>query len=214
MREIYILSILLCFFSAGVYSQEQRPETTRKTAVVKTPQEATIVVDFLDLPGRENEKSSWEVSYELRIIDEKSFVEAANAGKLKQMAIDEEKSGDFIAKNSFKKMNLSQAENRQVILKIPLDEKTRGKLKSAQKLGQVFLFYSSALIFDGRLKKNIIIPLSWIWRYEVYPDARFGMELKIEESMSDDGYSYSRKTFLPEKLPKGYFVIGSPSSKH
>jgi hypothetical protein len=213
VKGICILLTLLCLLSSAVYSQKRRLQIIKKAAAVTVPKEATIVVNFLDLPGKENEKSSWEVSYELRIIDEKSYLEAVKMGKLKQMSLDEEKSGDFIAKSSFRKINLSQAGNRQVILKIPFDEKMQEKLKATQKLKQVFLFYSSAIVFDGKLKKNIIIPLSWIWRYEIYPDAKFGMELKIEENTSEDGYSYSRKTFLPEKLPKGYFVTGSPSTK-
>ncbi|CAN5772837.1 hypothetical protein BH20ACI4_BH20ACI4_19740 [soil metagenome] len=212
MKKICGLLVLLHFLTA-VASSQTRPPETNKTTVTETPQEATVVVNLLDLPGRNNEKSSWEFSYELRIIDQKLFSEAAKNGKLKQMAIDEEKSGDLIGKNSFRKENLSQPENRRVVLKMPLDNATREKLKAAQKLKHIFLFYGTALVFDGKLKKNIVVPLSWIWRSEVYPDAKFGIEFKIEESSSDEGYSYSRTTAVPEKLPKNFYVTGSPTSK-
>jgi len=212
MKKTCILVTLLCLFSICSYSQKRSQSITKRNIPAIISKEATIVLNFLDLPGRANEKSSWEVSYELRIIDRKSSIEAAKAGKLKQMSIQEEKVGDFIAKGSFRKENISQATNRKVVLKIPLDEKIREKLKNAQKLRQSFLFYGLAIVFDGKLKKNIFVPLSWVWQYEVYPDAKFGMDFKIEQDTSEGGYSYSRTTFLPEKLPKGYFVTSSPSN--
>ncbi|MGI8668226.1 MAG: hypothetical protein ACR2J3_00065 [Aridibacter sp.] len=213
MKKIYILFTLFWLCSSVAHSQERRTEITKKDVVAEVPKEATIVINFLGLPGKDNLKSNWEVSYELRIIDRKSETEAVKAGRLKYMSSEEEKIGDFILKNSFRKTNLSQTENRQVVLKIPLDEKIRAKLKNAQELKQTFLFYGSALVFDAKLKKNIIIPLSWIWRYELYPEANFGMEFKIEENSGDSDYTYMRNTFVPEKLPEAYFTIGSPSTK-
>ncbi len=212
MKKIYILLILTCLPFSAVFSQTYRSKTKGDHSL-SVPKEAVIVIDFLDLPGKENTKSSWEVSYELRMIDAKLLFEAGKSGKLKEMSLEEEKVGDFISKSSFRKVNLSQTENRQVVLKIPFDEKIREKLRNAQKLKQAFLFYGSAIVFDAKLKKNIIISLSWIWAYEIYPDAIFGMEFKVEENSGESGYSYSRTTSVPEKLPKGYFKSTSLPSK-
>lgn len=212
MKRVYILLILLCLLSYAVFSQTHRSKMTGDITL-EVPKEALIVINFLDLPGKENIKSSWEVSYELRMVNAALFDEAGKSGKFKDMLMEEEKVGNLVDKGSFRKINLSQTENRQVVLKIPFDEKIREQLKNAQKLKQVFLFYGSTIVFDAKLKKNIIIPLSWVWVYEIYPDAKFGMEFKIEENSGESGYSYFRSTFVPEKLPKGYFTIKSPSSK-
>lgn len=209
MKRIFSLIVILAFTVVFVQPQNITPKPS-KISSKKIPKEVVIVVKFLDLPGKKNPKSKWEVSYELRIIDTKSSYEATIAGKLKSMEISGEKVGDLIKKGSFKKENLFQTANREFILKIPLDEKMQEKLKNSESLQQEFLFYGSALVYDGKLKKNIIVPLSWVWRYEIYPDAKFGMEFKVQESEEENGYSYSTNTFLPEKLPKGYFTTSAP----
>lgn len=203
MKKICAFAVLLGLFSLCVYSQKRSRTIIKKNVPVKVSKDATIIINFLDLPGVENDKSSWEVAYELRIIDGNSLVNATKTEKLKEMSIEEEKVGDFIGKGSFRKENLSQIVNRRVVLQIPFDEKIQEKLKNVGNLRQEFLFYGSAIVFDGKLKKNIIVPLGWVWRYEIYPDAKFGMEFSVETN--ENGYSYSRKTFLPDKLPKGYF---------
>lgn len=208
MRKVFILSILLGIFSVAAYSQKNPVSTTENSAHFNISKEATIAINFLNLPGKENAKSTWEVSYELRIIDGKSHFEASKSGKLKQMSIENEKIGELILKGAFKKTNLSKQKNRQEILTIAFDEQIQAKLRDTQKLKQTFLFYCSAIIYDGKLKKNIIIPLGWIWRYENYPDAKFGMEFSIEESSGESGYSYNRKTFVPEK--KSEIIINLP----
>lgn len=221
MKKLCGLLILLNVLAFVVFSQSQMRKVkptnaarkVKPTVVTRMPSEATVVVDLLDLPGKNDEKSNWEFTYELRIIDQESFNEAAKQGKLKQMAIDDEKSGNLIGKNFFKKENLAAPENRRVVLRIPFNEASLKKLNTTQSSKPVYLFYGTALVFDAKLKKNIFVPLSWIWRSEVYPDAKFGMEFSIEESKGDDGYSYSRRTLVPEKLPKDFFETGSPTSK-
>lgn len=208
MKGIFSLIIILAFTVTFVQSQKTTPEQS-KILTEKTPKEALIVINFLDLPGKKNLKSKWEFSYQLRIIDGKSSVEATKAGRLSSMTIEGDKLGDLIDKGSFSKINLSQSKNRQVFLKIPLDEKTREKLKNNENLRQDFLFYGSALVYDGKLKKNIVVPLSWVWNYEIYADAKFGMEFKIQETEGEDDYSYSTGTFTPKKLPKGYYTTST-----
>lgn len=204
MKKNFIL-IALVFTATAMFAQAQKPTPkTSELSTDKTPKEATVFIELLDLPGIKDTNSKWEMSYELRVIDRKSSFEAIQSGKLKFMEIDGEKVGDIIAKGSFKKQNLSQAANRKVSLTIPFDENIREKLKNQSKTPRQFLFYASALVFDGKLKKNIVVPLSWVWNYEFYPDAKFGMNFKVEEDTTEGGYAYSTNTFLPEKLPKGY----------
>lgn len=212
MKKICGLLVLFYSLTFVAFPQAQPPET-KKTTVTQTPTEAVIAINLLDLPGKNDKKSSWEFSGELRIIDKKSFLEAAKNGKLKQMAIDEEKSGELIGKSSFKKENLSAPENRRVVLNIPFDDANRKKLSASEASKPVFLFYGTTLVYDAKLKKNIVIPLDWIWYFEVYPDAKFGMDFIVKESAGDEGYSYSRNTFVPEILPEGFFATGSPTSK-
>ena len=57
---------------------------------------------------------------------------------------------------------------------------------------QIFKFYSVLNIYDAKLKKNIMIPVSQEWDFANYPDARFGFKIEIN---SDGGYSW--KTSLP-----------------
>lgn len=207
MKKTSVLLILLCLFSLSVYAQKTEP--TKEAAVLKTPAEATIEINFLSLPGKADSKSTWQLSYELRII---SQTEYSKTDKLKNMSLSGEKVGELIFKDSFKKENLSKDANREAVLKIPLSKEIQEKLQKQTETPQVFLFYCSAVIFDAKLKKNIIVPLNWIWLYKIYPDANFGMEFQIVEEATESGYSYSKKTFVPEKLPQGYYMI-RPSSE-
>lgn len=209
MKKNFTLIIILVFAATAMFIHGQKPmPKISKTSTKKIPKEATVFIEFLDLPGIKNTNSKWEMSYELRVIDRKNLFEATKSGKLKSMEIDGEKVGDIVAKGSFKKQNLSQEANRKVSLTIPFDENIREKLESQSQTPHQFLFYASALVFDGKLKKNIVVPLSWVWDYELYPDAKFGMSFKIEDDPT--GNAYSRNTFLPAKYPKGYRKVMIP----
>ncbi|MBA3633491.1 MAG: hypothetical protein H0W58_11905 [Acidobacteria bacterium] len=112
------LSVLL--FVVNGSSQVGREESNT------APKMATIKITLLDLPGVKDEKSKWEIGYELRIINQKELNEAMTNGRLTLDA--DQKIGEFIAKGSFVKNILANKENREVILTIPLNQKIQEKL--------------------------------------------------------------------------------------
>lgn len=220
MKQIFILLGLLLLLSLSVFSQDNKSISASQI----TPQAATIGIKLIDLPGAEFAKSTWETAYELRIINQDGYYAAIKAGKLKQMDGSEEKLGNLIYKGSFTKKELGKKENRELILTIPFDDEikerlkkepkdrvnlstatpdkeTVEKIKEQKKNAQVFLFYANALIYDAKLKKNKIIPLSWIWKFSDYPDADFAMTLEIKK----DG-GYSRNLVLPADLKNSKII--------
>lgn len=204
---VAFLSVLLFTFNAFSQVKTEEAEAAPKAAIVK--------ISLLDLPGVKDEKSKWEFSYQLRLITEKEMNEAARTGKLKQMD-DEEKLGVLVGQGNFTKNALSKNENREVTLNIPLteeiqarlkkqpknraklsasapDEKTIESIKNSQSEAQVFLLYASALVYDAKLKKNLLIPMSWIMPFYRHPDANFAMVFEIAE----DG-GINRRIIIPE----------------
>ncbi len=196
MKKIASLFILL-IFPIAVFSQKSAPQS--KTA--------TVTFSLLDLPGIANEKSSWEVSFELRLTNETIEYEASKVGRLKNMS-EGEKIGDLIYKNSFIKKSLADSRNRKVVLQIPLSEEIQKKLENEPKnrinlskvkitdeiikksredeaRAQVFLLYATAIVYDAKLKKNAVIPLNFLMNYRNYPSLNFSVNLKL----TSDGYS-------------------------
>lgn len=194
---------LLIFLSFPISSFSQK--IGEKFNVV--PKIATVTYKLLDMPGINNEKSKWEISFELRIISEKEQYEAIKAGKLKRMQ-DEEKIGILISKGSFTRNNLSEVKNREISFITPISDEIQEKLRNEPKnrinLGKVeltdevikksredeakaniFLIYANLLVYDAKLRKTTITPLSRVMSYTRYPDAIFGMQFNITENGYD-----------------------------
>src|SRR6266849_11078667 len=57
-------------------------------------------------------------------------------------------------------------------------------LKEQETQFRVFKFYSVINIYDARLKKNILIPITQTWDFANYPDARFGFKIEIDSDGS------------------------------
>ncbi|CAN5671073.1 hypothetical protein BH24ACI2_BH24ACI2_02310 [soil metagenome] len=213
MKKNYAVFLIILFFAFSNFSQIKKEES--KNAL----ENATIKINFLDLPGVNLEKSKWEVAYELRIITEKELFEAMTKGSLKLDA--DKKIGEFVAKDSFTKNTLSKKENREVILTISLDKETQEKLagdleslvkfdnavaqnkNTSESLSerrmkmQSFLIYATILVYDAKLKKNIIVPFNWVLPYTRFshlPGANFEMTFEIKENGD-----YARSMVLPEK---------------
>lgn len=214
MKILSAAFIAVLLFAAVGFSQveKQDPDAALKAATIK--------ITLLDLPGMANEKSKWELAYELRIADEKQLFDAMTNGKLNLDA--DKKLGEFVAKSSFTKNVLSKKENREVILKIQLDEKIQKKLageleslaasaaapnKNASEAAnerrlktQNFIMYANILVYDAKLKKNIVVPFNWILpfaRFAHFPGANFQMTFQITEKGE-----YARSMVLPEKSKK------------
>jgi len=210
------LSILL--FAVGSFSQVKKEESN---AALKT---ATIKITLLDLPGANLEKSKWEVAYELRIASGKELSDASIDGRLSLDA--EKKLGEFVAKSSFVKNALSKKENREAVLTIPLDKKVQEKLANEleilaksntapnkntsealserQMKTQNFLMYANVLVYDAKLKKNIIVPFNWVLpfaRFAHFPGANFQMTFEIKENGE-----HARSMVLPEKTKSSFTI--------
>jgi hypothetical protein len=176
------------------------------------PKVATIEIVLLTAPGLNAEESKWEISYEFRLANDATLWQA---WKKKQRAEGSlERVGELI-KEAVVKRPLRSPDDRKVILQIPLGPEIQEKLRNQplspvkipsgqptpeqiklmgeqEMLTQSFLFQSVINIYDAKLKKTLLVPISFRWPFRDYRRAQF--EIKVE--INDDG-SYSVKTFLP-----------------
>lgn len=221
MKKFYIGLFLILFFALNNFAQVKKEESNAAL------ENAKIKITLLDLPGVNLEKSKWEFAYELRITTRKEISDAMTNGRLYLDA--DKKLGEFVAKDSFTKNNLSKKENREVILTIPLDKKIQEKLANDleslvkfenlvvqnknnresltewQMKSQDFVLYANILVYDAKLKKNIIVPFNWLLSYSRFahlPGANFEMTFEINESGD-----VAKGVVLPEKLKNSKTTI-------
>ncbi len=211
MKRTHFISLLILAFALNNFSQVRKENTNSSL------ENAKIKITLLDLPGTNLEKSKWELAYEIRIITDKELFAAMTNGKLDLDA--DHKIGEFVAKNSIVKTSLANKENREVILTIPLDQKIRAKLvadlenltqfnavkdkvtpellSARQMKTQSFIMYGNILVYDAKLKKNIIVSFDWVLpftRFSHLPGVNFEMTFEIKE----DG-DFSKKVVLPAR---------------
>lgn len=208
---------LIFLLSSLYFAQAKISSADSDSKIFKTTE---IKINFLDLPGKDLKASKWEIAYELRIIENAELMEAVKAETFKYMNEDKQRFGEVIDKGSFTRTNLIDEKNRTVTLNFPLDENvqihlkkhfaarvpanveyddsTKDLFKKQENDSQLFLFYATALIYDAKLKKNIITPFSWILPVRRNPDGKFEMYLEIE---ADGG------------IRKGVIVPGKEKSK-
>ncbi len=222
MKKFCLGLFLILFLALNNFAQVKKEESNAAL------ENAKIKITLLDLPGVNLEKSKWELAYELRIANEKQLFDAMTNGKIEDLnAIP--KLGEFINKGSFTKNNLSNKENRETVLTIPLDKKTQemlvGDLESLTKSAnlaaqnkntreslterqmktQNLVLYANILVYDAKLKKNIIVPFNWILpftRFSHLPGANFEMTFEIKE-----GGDFAKSVVLPEKLKNSKTTI-------
>lgn len=211
MKTLCTVFLSGLLFVAGGFAQVKKEESN---SALKA---ATIKITLLDLPGANLEKSKWEIAYELRIITRKELDAAVVDGRLNLDA--DKKIGEFIAKGSFIKNALSKKENREAILTVPLDEKIQKKLADELEIinkpgaapndnslesqaerrvkAQTFVMYANVLVYDAKLKKNILVPFNWLLpfaRFAHFPGANFQMTFQITENGE-----FAKSVVLPEK---------------
>lgn len=218
MKILCVVFLSTFFLTFDAFPQVEKAEST---AALKA---ATIKITLLDLPGANLEKSKWELAYELRIASEKELFDAMTNGRLDLNA--DKKLGEFVAKSSFTKNALSKKENREAFLTVPLNAKIQEKLASElEMLGksaapnknaaetplperrlktQNFLIYANILVYDAKLKKDIVVPFDWVLpfaRFAHFPGANFQMTFQITEKGE-----YARSMMLPEKSKKSLTI--------
>lgn len=181
----------------------------------QVPTAATIEIVLLTAPGINDEGSQWEIAYEFRITNEAAneaaFFAARRQGKPQGTEV---RVGELIKEAAVRKP-LRSPENHKFVFEIAFSPEIQERLRNQPKERvkstpgpvtpeinkllqeqeikfQIFKFYSVLNIYDAKLKKNIMIPVSQEWDFANYPDARFGFKIEVN---SDGGYSW--KTSLP-----------------
>ncbi len=173
--------------------------------VVSIPlKDATVKFFLSDLPGKNLEKSKWDVTFELRVLSRKEMYDASKLGLLKRMQ-DEQRLGVLVGKGSVSKSLLSSVKNREAVFvsemslelqerlkKEPteevilseavISEETISRSRLNETKSQIFLLYASALVYDAKLKKNIIVPLNRVLPFARHRNAKFEMNIVISET--------------------------------
>ena len=156
-------------------------------ALQRVPTGATVALRLLKAPGLSLPGSKWEVTYEFRMLPESNLW--SEREKLKEGST--QRAGDLIKKATLAK-SLGSTRGQTLLLEIPFPASTVDKLKNQPKdrlapgqdvKSQIFLFYSIISVHDARLKKTLTIPVTRIWDFANFLDARF--EIRIE--INDDG---------------------------
>ncbi|MEO8074676.1 MAG: hypothetical protein ABI891_15455 [Acidobacteriota bacterium] len=220
MKNFYTVFLIILIFALNNFAQVKKEDSNAAL------ENAKIKITLLNLPGVDLEKSKWEMSYELRIATQKDLSDAMTNGSLTLNA--DQKLGDFVAKNSFSKSSLVKKENREIVLTIPLDKKIQEKLANdlaslvefenlvaqnknnreslteRQIKSQDFVMYANILVYDAKLKKNIIVPFNWLLPYSRFahlPGANFEMTFEIKE-----GGDFAKSVVLPERAKKSLTI--------
>lgn len=212
MRYLFIITLLTGISLVRVSAQEAVPASV------------SIDIALLDLPGMKDSKSTWELSFELRLINETGKYAAVRAGRLPRME-DAEKVGELIYHSAFTNKSLFLPQNRRFSTKIPLTEEIQNRLRNEPKdridltkvkiddnvikqsreqesRAQVFLLYATALVYDAKTKKTTIVPINRIISFREHASLNFLYTLTIVEN----GYT------LDEPMPKGPVKILSKPS--
>ncbi len=194
MKVSYFLPMIILFFVGNAFSQTKTSNNP--------PSAATVQFTLINLPGLNDEKSRWEISYELRLINQTEEYAAIKAGKLKQME-NEEKIGLLLGKGNFTKNLLSKSENRLFkesislnrevqeklnneprtrinIADVVMNEKAIALVEEQENRSQVFLLYSSVIVYDAKLKKNLIIPICSVIPFSGHPKTDFEIIVEIK----------------------------------
>jgi hypothetical protein len=195
--------LVLTYMAILVLATAALAQTAGKNA--KTiPNQVKIIFNLLELPGMANEMSNWELTFELRLINQSTEFDAIRAGKLRKMQT-EDRLGELVYKNSFSKKMLIRPENRKLVFDIPLDQTTQRKLlnqpveqsnqlpsvmtseaikkaKEREENSQVFLLYADAIVYDAGSKTTKLVPLSRILDFRNYPELTFTIGLIVRDA--------------------------------
>lgn len=212
-RQLLISLASILFLITGEFSGKLGAAAHISKDVPKT---ATVEIVLLAAPGIDEEESRWETNYELRIANQLTLWEAWKQRQLNGGS-EQRRLGELIKQGTVKQ-TLRTPENRHIVLQIPLSSEIRERLRAQPReplkitpgkitaediklsreqeiKSQHFMFYSVVSVYDGKLKKNVLISASRTWNFAEYRDNKFKITLEIHE----DG-SYSTKSSLPTKI--------------
>jgi hypothetical protein len=188
----------MMFLVLSLVSGRSSGTGTEARGFQKVPGAARVTVRLLKAPGLNFPGSRWEISYEFRILPESSLW--SERKKLNESST--ERAGDLIKKATLAK-SLVNSIGQTLLLEIPFDALTLDKLKNqpADRLApgqdtkaQTFVFYSVISVHDAKLKKTLTIPVSRIWDFANFPEARFEINIEISDDERIDVRSSSLKS--------------------
>ena len=202
-KRLATILFVLCLISQGPWLVAE----TKSRALQKVPRSATVTLRLLKAPGLNLPGSTWEIAYELRMLPEsRLFQERA---KLNESST--EHAGDLIKKAMLVR-SLESSTGQTLLLEVPFDAPTLDKLKNqpadrlapgADANAQTFVFYSVISVHDARLRKTLTIPVSRVWDFANFPEARFEINIEISEDERIDVRSASVKS-------RGITIQGRP----
>jgi len=184
MQKKLIISLVVVAVSSLICAAQ-----SRNAGKPSAPASVTVEIFLADAPGINVDGGRWEINYELSMVTDELLIASI---KRKE----EEPRGDLI-KQDFFKGPLKSIDNRKVPLTIPLDEEMQNRLRNQppmpnpatltaqqsrdyEKAAQNFAFRAVVEIYDGRLRKTVIVPVHGTWGYDTFPEARFPIQIKIK----------------------------------
>jgi hypothetical protein len=166
MREQPIISLLTMLLSAfACAAQSGNP---RRQPV---PTSATIEIALVAAPGITAYESHWQAAYEIGIASDAAIWDAHKRTESANLQV-----GEIIKQGSFNE-SLRKPAHRRVVLKFSFSPEIQARLKDQspgsanpnmttaqsrelETRRQNLMFRSVVEIYDGKLKKNIIVPIS------------------------------------------------------
>ena len=185
MKKVW--TVVLVFSSLAMTGNPSTVIARHSLTVARVPREAIVALRLLRAPGLGVAGSNWEIAYEFRMMPESNLW--SERDKLKEGST--QRAGDLLKKATLAKSIQSSGE-QTLLLEIPFSATTLEKLKGQpndrsvpgqDSKSQIFLFYSVISVHDFKLKKTITIPVTRIWDFANFRDARFEVALEI----NDDG---------------------------
>lgn len=158
------------------------------------PREAVISIELDDLPGRDSEGSYWEVSYQLRIVDQDSFIKWSQSGEDPKV---QSTLGMLISKNSFMRRNLSRPENLRFRLAVPLTGALLARFRNADQHKQYVWMDGTVRIHDATLGRDFVTKLGPVWGPKRFTTGLYNVHVEVSPNgelgwTSDNGVQGGR----------------------
>jgi hypothetical protein len=168
-RAVAALSLSIIAFAGVAKSQSAAP-------AYSPPKEFTLVLELVDLPGRDDPKSKWEVSYEFRIADGDEFSEWAS-GRMdpaKRANV-----GLLLSKQSFTRGSLNSADGRRFSTSIPVTGNLLERLSNGGHRGQAIWLDATVRVRDAKLGKDFVERVNPAWRWPRFSSGSFRVALEV-----------------------------------
>ncbi|HEY9405358.1 MAG TPA: hypothetical protein VIQ24_22095 [Pyrinomonadaceae bacterium] len=135
-----------------------------------------MIFELQDLPGRDDPRSLWELTYQWRIADGRAFSEWVSTG---MDSTKESQVGILISKQSFTRRDLSKAENRQFKITVPVAGELFERLSESTQRNQAIWVDATVHIYDAKLNRQIIERVNPAWRWPGFKDGSARVVMQI-----------------------------------